>query len=80
VGEVMDAINANKEVLDEKKRQLEGQKRMNKEEEARTQLNGPTRETVSISRTRSCFKRSRGCRPKKPSSTLTPLSSKTSSS
>jgi len=34
----MDAINANKEVLDEKKRQLEGQKRMNKEEEARNVL------------------------------------------
>lgn len=35
---MLDLIASNKELLDEKKRQLEGQKRLNKEEEARNVL------------------------------------------
>ena len=34
----MDRINNNKELLDEKKRQLDDQKRLNKEEEAKNVL------------------------------------------
>jgi len=32
VGEVLDIINNNKEILDEKKKQLDDQKRLNKEQ------------------------------------------------
>ena len=35
---LMDQINANKETLDERKRQLEGQKKLNREEEAKNVL------------------------------------------
>ena len=38
MGEVLDVIANNQELLDEKKRQLDNQKRLNKEEEAKNVL------------------------------------------
>ncbi len=34
----MDKINSNKEILDERKRQLDGQRKLNREEEAKNVL------------------------------------------